>query len=148
MVSPHDAYLFCVTAAFAMGSGAFLLGITPKIEYIITWWCIVFSVYGINRYTDNEDCFNDKAKRDFFAGRKRYLYFSIAILAASLFWLLATASLTLYHVVCIYAGIAYSVPLFPWVTKKIQLRWFRLKEIPFVKSFLVSSISGTSFFAL
>lgn len=141
-------FFFASTAAFAVWSGGFLLGINPKVEYIITWWCIVFGVYGINRYTDIEDYLNDSAKRDFFIGRKKYLYFSVAILSASLFWLLATASLTLYHVVCIYSGIAYSVPLFPWVTKKIQLRWFRLKEIPFVKSFLVSSIIGTSFFAL
>lgn len=139
---------FASTAAFAMWSGAFLLGIDPKMEYIITWWCIVFSVYGINRYTDIEDYLNDSAKRDFFIGRKKYLFFSVAILAGSVLWLLATGSLTLYHTLCIYAGIAYSVPLFPWVTKKLQLRWFRLKEIPFVKSLLVSFIIGTSFFAL
>lgn len=141
-------FFFASTAAFAIWTGAFVLGISPKVEYIVTWWCIVFGVYGINRYTDIEDYLNDSAKREFFIGRKKYLYFSVAILAASLFWLLATGSLTLYHVVCIYAGIAYSVPLFPGVTKKFQLRWFRLKEIPFVKSLLVSFIIGTSFFAL
>jgi 4-hydroxybenzoate polyprenyltransferase len=139
---------FASTASFAMWSGAFLLGIEPQMEYIITWWCIVFSVYGINRYTDIEDYLNDSAKRDFFVGRKKYLYFSVAILSGSLLWLLATGSLTLYHVLCVYAGIAYSVPLFPWITKKLQLRWVRLKEIPLVKSLLVSGIIGTSFFAL
>jgi 4-hydroxybenzoate polyprenyltransferase len=139
---------FASTAAFAVWTGAFFLGIVPNAGSIITWWCIVFAVYGINRYTDIEDYLNDSAKREFFVDRKKYLYFSIIILSGSLLWLLTTGSLTLYHVLCVYTGIAYSVPLFPWITGKTQLRWFRLKEVPFVKSFLVSFIMGTSIFAL
>jgi 4-hydroxybenzoate polyprenyltransferase len=139
---------FATTAAFALWAGAYLLGVPPKIEHIVTWWCIVFGVYGINRYTDIEDSLNDSSKRTFFINKKRYLRFSILILIGSMLWLLAAGSLTLYHIICVYSGIAYSVPLFPWLTKKFELKWLRLKEVALVKSLLVSLIIGTSFFAL
>lgn len=138
---------FASTASFAVWSGAYFLGITPKMEHIITWWFIVFGVYGVNRYTDIEDYLNDSTKRDFFMERKKYLFLAVSLLSASVLWLLAVGSLTIYHILCIYAGIAYSVPLFPWITPHLELRWVRLKEITFIKSFLVSLIIGTSFFA-
>jgi len=139
---------FASTASFGMWAGSFFMGITPKIEHIMTWWLIVFGVYGINRYTDIEDYLNDLNKREFFIAQKNYLYLAILSLVISIFWLVAAGSLTLYHIICIYAGIAYSVPLFPWFSKTLKIKWIRLKEITFIKSILVSLIIGTSFFAL
>lgn len=136
------------TASFTLWSGAFLLGIHPKMVYLITTWCIVFGIYGINRYTDIEDYINDSGKREFFIGRRKYLYLSFTILFGSVLWLLAAGSLQLFHVLCLYTGIAYSFPIFPRVTKKIRIQWQRLKEIPFVKSVLVAFLFGSSFFAL
>lgn len=135
-------------ASFALWSGAFLLGIQPKIEYLITTWGIVFGVYGINRYTDIEDYKNDSKKMKFFIDRKKYLYLSFILLFGSILWLLVAGSLQVFHVLCLYAGIAYSFPIFPLITKKFGIQWLRLKEITFVKSLLVAFLFGSSFFAL
>lgn len=135
-------------ASFTLWAGAFVLGIHPKIEYLITTACFVFGIYGINSYTDVEDFKNDSKKREFFIGRKKYLYISFAILFGSVLWLLAAGSLQLFHVLCLYSGIAYSFPVFPRITKKRGIQWLRLKEITYTKSLLVAILFGSSFFAL
>ncbi len=138
---------FSVTAATAPLSGAVFLGLAPNLGLILTWGFIVFGVYGINRYTDIEDHLNDTGKRDFFLANRFYFYLSVCFLAVSAIWLLVTGLITIYHVLSVYGGIAYSVPLFPWIAGKGKIRWLRLKEVPFLKSLLVSGIMGTSFFA-
>ena len=138
-------FFFSTTASLAVWAGAFFMGISPRVEHVITWAFIVFGVYGINRYTDIEDFINDPRTRLFFLSRKKYLYLALFLLFASVLWLLASNTFTLYHLLCIYAGIAYSVPLFPWIAKPFSIKWVRLKDITFVKSMLVSLIIGSYF---
>lgn len=141
-------FFFAVTASFAVWSGAFFMGVTPRVEHIITWCFIVYAVYGINRYTDVEDYLNDSEKRSFFLDHKKYLYLAVSLLVISTLWLLISGLLTAYHIICTYAGIAYSIPIFPGISGKYTVKWVRLKEIPVVKNLLVSLILGTSFFAI
>lgn len=135
-------------ATFAFICGAVYLGCPIDYHLILTSFVIVFSVYAINRFTDKEDIINDLNKRLFFDKNPIILVISIALLIVSVFTLMLFNKLTLFHILIIASGIAYSYKVIPAITKNRVVHFLRIKDIIFAKSVIVSIIWGASFFAI
>jgi 4-hydroxybenzoate polyprenyltransferase len=138
--------LFLGSAAVGMAyTSCFIQGISWSNHIAAVMFLIVFSVYNLNRKTDEaEDALNHE--RRFRITKKYERHFFIAALGAYLIALTIAAfhSITAVCVVTIplVSGIFYSVPILPkWCG------YHRLKEIPVMKN-LVVSVSWALAFSL
>lgn len=135
-------------ASITFISGAIYLNCPIDLDLVITFALLVFGIYAINRYTDVEDMINDPEKNSFFINNKIYLYITITLFIFSIGLLILKEKLTLYHIVLLLLGISYSVKVIPFINKKHQVVFKRLKDLPFAKSLIVSLLLGTAFFAI
>jgi 4-hydroxybenzoate polyprenyltransferase len=136
--------IFLGSAATGMAyTSCFIQGISWTSQIAVVMFLIVFSVYNLNRKTDEaEDALNHE--RRFRITKKFERHFFIAALGAYLFALIIAA----FHglaAVCVVmipliSGIFYSVPVLPkWCGYK------RLKEIPVMKNLVVSTSWALAF---
>jgi len=136
--------LFLGTAAAGMAyTSCFIQGIPCTSHIAVVMFLIVFSVYNLNRKTDEaEDALNHE--RRFRITKKFEHHLFIAALGAYLIALAIAAShsLAAFCVVTIplVSGIFYSVPVLPkWCGYR------RLKEIPVMKNLVVSAAWALAF---
>src|SRR4030042_6329071 len=121
----------------------FIQGIPCTSHIAVVMFLIVFSVYNLNRKTDEaEDALNHE--RRFRITKKFERHFLIAAIGAYLIALIIAASygLAAFCVVTIplVSGIFYSVPVLPkWCGYR------RLKEIPGMKNLVVSAAGALAF---
>ncbi len=136
--------LFLGTAAAGMAyTSCFIQGIPCTSHIAVVMFLIVFSVYNLNRKTDEaEDALNHERRFRFTKKFERHLF--IAALGAYLLALIIAASHSpaAFCVVTIplVSGILYSVPVLPkWCGYR------RLKEIPVMKNIVVSAAWALAF---
>jgi 4-hydroxybenzoate polyprenyltransferase len=136
--------LFLGTAAAGMAyTSCFIQGIPCTRSIVTVMFLVVFSVYNLNRKTDEaEDELNHERRFRITKRFERHLF--IAALGAYLIALIIAAfhGLTAFCVVTIplVSGIFYSVPVLP--------KWCgygRLKEIPVMKNLVVSTAWALTF---
>jgi 4-hydroxybenzoate polyprenyltransferase len=148
-IVPVLSMMFLPSAAILVSASATLyMGAPLDPLVLITAWAIVFGIYGLNRFTDVEDMVNNPEKRIFFKSHPGILFASIATMAISTLLLLLTHRFTIVHFFMLFTGTAYSIRLIPVFQKKGEIKFKRLKEIPFLKSTTVAVIWGVSFFLI
>jgi 4-hydroxybenzoate polyprenyltransferase len=136
--------LFLGSAAVGMAyTSCFIQGITWTSHIATVMFLIVFSVYNLNRKTDEaEDAINHE--RRFRITKKFERHFFVAALAAYLTALTIAAfhGIAAFCVVTIplISGIFYSVPILPR-----GCGYRRLKEIPVMKNIVVSTAWALAF---
>jgi len=136
-------YLGMAAAGMAWCSCS-LQGVMWSPPVLLVLSLVVFSVYNLNRKTDQaEDALNHERRFSFTSRFERPL-FAAALGAYALAEGIAFASGALFAcgivMIPLICGLLYSVPIFPRGSK---VR--RLKEIPLVKNILVSLAWGTTF---
>jgi len=136
--------LFLGTAAAGMAyTSCFIQGIPCTSHIAVVMFLIVFSVYNLNRKTDEaEDALNHERRFRITKKFERHLF--IAAIGAYIIALVIAAShgLAAFCVVTIplVSGIFYSVPVLPkWCGYR------RLKEIPVMKNLVVSAAWALAF---
>jgi 4-hydroxybenzoate polyprenyltransferase len=136
--------LFLGIAAAGMAyTSCFIQGISCTGDIAVVMFLIVFSVYNLNRKTDEaEDALNHERRFRITKKFERHLF--IAALGAYLIALIIAAfhGLAAFCVVSIplVSGIFYSVPVLPkWCGYR------RLKEIPVMKNLVVSTAWALAF---
>jgi len=136
--------LFLGTAAAGMAyTSCFIQGIPCTSQIAVVMFLIVFSVYNLNRKTDEaEDALNHERRFRITKRFERHLF--IAALGAYLIALIIAAfhGPAAFCVVSIplVSGIFYSMPVLPeWC------RYRRLKEIPVMKNLVVSTAWALAF---
>jgi 4-hydroxybenzoate polyprenyltransferase len=108
---------------------------------------ISFSIYLLNRYTDDEDSINCPEQKLYFQKKKSLLAIPITLIFISLILLASTSLLTIWHIVLIICGVIYSVAMVPWF-KNNKLVFFRLKDVVILKNLSVSLLWGITPFAI
>ena len=149
---PFELFQFLVFSSLYLGMAAAgmawcsctLQGIPCSVPVMLVLSLVVFSVYNLNRKTDQaEDALNHERRFSFTSRFERPLFAAalgayafaagIALVSGALF----ACGVVMIPLIC---GILYSVPIFPQGAK---VR--RLKEIPLVKNILVSLAWGATF---
>jgi 4-hydroxybenzoate polyprenyltransferase len=126
--------------SFAAGSMAFISSVLHEIQFnpivFVLGMLITYSVYNLNRKTDESEDAINHSKRYEFTKKYEKLLFSTAIgayvLALALSWLYGPA-VVLISAIPLISGLIYSTPIFPR-----SFSFHRLKEIPVAKSLLVA----------
>ena len=126
--------------SFAAGSMAYISSILHEVPFnpivFVLGMLITFSVYNLNRKTDESEDAINHSKRYEFTKKYEKVLFSTAIgayvLALVLSWLYGP-TVVLIAAIPLISGLVYSTPIFP---RKFPYR--RLKEIPVAKSLLVA----------
>ncbi len=135
-------FLGCAAAGMAYSS-CFIEGIPFTIPIALILSLVVFSVYNMNRKTDEaEDALNHE-KRYRVTKRFENHLFTAAIVAYGLAIAIAIpygAPAVILAIIPLLSGIVYSVPILP-KTWKYQ----RIKEIPVTKNLVVAGAWATSF---
>ena len=135
-------YLGCAVAGMAY-TCCFLQGLPPSLPIIAVLVGVVFSVYNLNRKTDEaEDALNHEKRFEVTSRLEKPLFIS-AILSYSIVLIIAAVNslaATLIALIPLISGILYSVPVLPetW-------QYHRLKEIPAIKNIVVAGAWGLSF---
>jgi 4-hydroxybenzoate polyprenyltransferase len=121
-----------------------LQGIPCSVPVMLVLSLVVFSVYNLNRKTDQaEDALNHERRFSFTSRFERPLFaaalgaYAVATGIAFVYGALPACGIVMIPLIC---GVLYSVPIFPQGSK---VR--RLKEIPLVKNILVSLAWGATF---
>ena len=136
--------LFLGVAAIGMAyTSCFIQGIAWTGAVAAVLFMIVFSVYNLNRKTDEvEDQLNHERRFHITKKFERHLFVAalVAYLAALIIAALHGAAAFCVAGVPLLSGIFYSVPILPkgW-------EYHRLKEIPVMKNLVVSGAWGLSF---
>jgi len=136
--------LFLGSAAMGMAyTSCFIQGISCTTHIALVMFLVVFSVYNLNRKTDEaEDALNHERRFRITKKFERHLF--ISALAAYLIALAVAAfhGIAAFCVVMIplISGIFYSVPVLPQCCG-----YRRLKEIPLMKNLVVSSSWALAF---
>jgi 4-hydroxybenzoate polyprenyltransferase len=136
--------LFLGAAAVGMAyTSCFIQGIAWTGAIAAVMFMLVFSVYNLNRKTDEaEDKLNHERRFRITKKFERYLFVAalVAYLTALIIAALHGAAAFCVATIPLLSGISYSAPILPrwW-------RYHRLKEIPVMKNLVVSSAWGLSF---
>jgi 4-hydroxybenzoate polyprenyltransferase len=126
--------------SLAAGSMAFLSSVLHEVPFnpivFFLGMLITYSVYNLNRKTDeSEDAINHSSRYEFTKRHEKILFstaISAYILALALSWLHGPV-VVLISAIPLISGLIYSTPIFP---RNFPYR--RLKEIPVAKSLLVA----------
>jgi len=134
----------CVYAAMVY------MKLRPDLPTGLIFLGIVYGIYIINRFTDmKEDFANDIGRTVLFSKARAFLYAGIGALGLVSAFLILKGKFTQFHVILILLGVCYSVHLVPWYGGAGKgIRFYRLKEIPFVKNLTVSILWGVSVFLI
>lgn len=137
-----SVYLGCAVAGMAY-TCCYLQGISPSLPIIVVLAGVVFSVYNLNRKTDEAEDALNHGKRFEVTSRLEKPLFIAALLSYAIVLVIAAMSgpaTVLVALIPLISGIFYSVPLLPrtW-------HYRRLKEIPAIKNIVVAGAWGLSF---
>lgn len=119
----------------------------PNAALILAYMLISFGIYLLNRFTDDEDCFNCPEQKLYFQKKASFLAIPIALILIAFTLLAALSLLTEWHILLIICGIIYSVSIVPWLKNK-KIVFLRLKEIVILKNISVSLLWGVTPFAI
>ncbi|MDI6903166.1 MAG: UbiA family prenyltransferase [Methanocellales archaeon] len=111
-------------------------GIQPDLKLFLVIFLVTFSVYNVNRMTDEKEDSISHSERYDFTQKHGKLLLSSALLGYILAILLAMSKgveTTLVSLIPLFCGILYSVK---WIPKRFKYR--RLKEIPFAKNIIIA----------
>jgi 4-hydroxybenzoate polyprenyltransferase len=145
--------VFVPIALLSFAAGLQMLGALlffnsePNIILIISYMIISFSIYLLNRYTDDEDSINCPEQKLYFQKKKSLSAIPITLIAISFILLAALSLLTIWHIVLIVCGVIYSVAMVPWF-KNNKIVFFRLKDVVILKNLSVSLLWGITPFAI
>lgn len=115
----------------------------------LTFMCIIFGVYTLNRFTDTaEDFSNDLSRLLFFQKQGVFLFLTGASLVGSFGFLFLTGKLNWMHLLLLGMGWCYSYRLIPWYDQEAGFQLLRIKEMTFVKNLSVSFLWSASVFIL
>ncbi|NYT07857.1 MAG: UbiA family prenyltransferase [Methanomicrobiales archaeon] len=126
--------------SFAAGAMAYISSVLHELPFnpivFVLGMLITYSVYNLNRKTDeSEDAINHSKRYEFTKKYERLLFptaIGAYILALALSWLYGP-TVVLISAIPLISGLVYSTPIFPR-----GFRYRRLKEIPVAKSLLVA----------
>jgi 4-hydroxybenzoate polyprenyltransferase len=131
-----SSIILALTGGAGIYASCLVQGIPCAPSLVIIMVLVSFSVYNLNRKTDEEeDEINHKERFSFTKKFEKHLFYAalvsyaIALGICSLFG----PAVLLVGLIPIISGVLYSVPLFPG-----SWRFHRLKEIPLMKNLLVS----------
>lgn len=138
----YDLLMFSSTFVGIAGMGmvytsCFIQGIPATPEIFILLFLVAFSVYNLNRKSDEEEDAINRQGRYAFTKRNEHTLFIAAVGAYIVAGYLAlTHGLDTFLVVVIplLFGVLYSIPCIPWHSS-----YRRLKDIPVVKNCVVGS---------
>ncbi len=131
-----SSLILALTGGAGVYTSCFIQGIPCTPALVIIMVLVSFSVYNLNRKTDEtEDEINHKERFSFTKKFEKHLFYAALAsyaLALGICWL-SGPEVLLVGLIPLVSGILYSVPLFPetW-------RFRRLKEIPLMKNLLVA----------
>jgi 4-hydroxybenzoate polyprenyltransferase len=114
---------------------------------VFTGASITFSVYLLNRFTDDEDSYNCPEQKILFQQKRVLIFIPISLFVLSFLLLAFSGRLVAWHIVLFICGIFYSVSFIP-VLKSKSVSFIRIKDIFFIKNILVSFLWGITPFIL
>ena len=131
-----SSVILALTGGAGVYSSCFIQGIPCTPALVIIMILVSFSVYNLNRRTDEtEDEINHKERFSFTKKFEQHLFYAAlaSYVVALGICLLNGPEVFVVGLIPLISGILYSVPLFPetW-------RFRRLKEIPLIKNLLVA----------
>jgi 4-hydroxybenzoate polyprenyltransferase len=136
----HFLMFSSIFVGMACGSmvyvASFIQGIECNPVCILIMFLVCFSVYNLNRKTDEtEDAINRKDRYSFTKKYEKHLYFAAVLASCTAFALASVYGWMTFVVVLLpfIAGVLYSIPFLPPSTG-----YRRLKEIPVIKNLVVS----------
>jgi len=131
----YSSLYLCIAAISMAYVSSVLQDMPISLAACLIMFLVTFSVYNMNRKTDeSEDAINHSER---YAFTKKYakILFYLSLAAYAIAFLIAgiygTAALAITAIPLV-SGIFYSIPLLP-----SRFRYRRLKDIPFVKNFIV-----------
>ncbi|NLD94040.1 MAG: UbiA family prenyltransferase [Fibrobacter sp.] len=145
--------IFAPIALLAFAAGLQMFGALlyfdskPDTILIFSYVIISFSIYLLNRYTDDEDSINCPEQRMYFQRKKSLSAIPIAMIFISFILLASFSLLTIWHIVLIVCGVVYSVAMVPWLKNK-KLVFLRIKDVVILKNISVSLLWGITPFAI
>jgi 4-hydroxybenzoate polyprenyltransferase len=131
-----SSIILALTGGAGIYTSCFIQGIPCTPALIIIMVLVSFSVYNLNRKTDEtEDEINHKERFSFTKKFEKHLFYSALISYAVALGICSIfgPALILVGLIPLISGILYSVPLFPEAWS-----FHRLKEIPVIKNLLVA----------
>lgn len=139
--------LLSFAAGLQMLGALLFFNLKPNLVLIFSYMLISFGIYLLNRFTDDEDCFNCPEQKIYFQKNTSLFIIPIVLLFAAYAMLAVLTLLTFWHILLILCGIVYSVSIVPWF-KDNKLIFFRLKEVVVLKNISVSLLWGITPFAI
>jgi 4-hydroxybenzoate polyprenyltransferase len=128
--------------------GALLYFKAPADAILVgTYFCIAFSIYLFNRFTDHEDSYNYPDQKMYFQKRAALKAIPVMLISLSILILALTNRLVLWHAILIVGGILYSASIIPFFRKR-SFTFIRLKDIVFIKNAVVGMLWGVTPFAI
>lgn len=144
-------FLGCA-ASLQLISSTVYLNNRINISLMILFFFATSGIYLLNRILDKEDKFNNLKRWQFFNGtiKRSSFWITIAILLlvtpVIIPLLLNEIEISLIFTTISVLGLLYSVKLLPWLFKS-EIKWYSIKDIPIIKSFIVCLIwSGSALF--
>ncbi|MBD3317184.1 MAG: hypothetical protein GF344_15465 [Chitinivibrionales bacterium] len=129
-------------------AASWYLGCRPDPAVSLIFAGLVFGIYMINRFTDRREDLANNSDRLWLMERGHvFFYLGVLGLAGSTGLLVVNEAMTGFHLALILLGLAYSYRFFPWLERG-EIRFVRLKEIPFVKNLTVGLLWGSSVFVI
>lgn len=146
----HDIFYFLIySSVYLSFSGISMIyvsyviqGIQPDLKIFLVVFLMTFSVYNINRMTDEKEDSISHSERYAFTQKHGKFLLSSSLLGYLLAILLAMSKgvkTTLVSLIPLFCGILYSVK---WAPKRFKYR--RLKEIPFAKNIVIAFAWATT----
>jgi 4-hydroxybenzoate polyprenyltransferase len=131
-----SSIILALTGGAGIFASCFIQGIPCTPTLVTVMVLVSFSVYNLNRKTDEtEDAINHKERFSFTKKFEKHLFYTALISYAVALGICSLYGpvVLLVGLIPLFSGILYSVPLLP-----VTWRFHRLKEIPLMKNLLVA----------
>jgi len=139
--------LLSLAAGLQMFGALLFFDLPPNGILVFSYMLISFSIYLLNRYTDDEDSINCPEQKLYFQKKSSLLAIPIILIFISFILLASFSLLTIWHIVLIVCGVIYSVAMVPWF-KNSKLAFIRLQDVVILKNLSVSLLWGITPFAI
>jgi 4-hydroxybenzoate polyprenyltransferase len=119
----------------------------PDIILVLTSVALSFSIYMLNKFTDEEDSYNCPEQRLFFQRKTFLILLPVLMIIISMLTLIFSSRLALWHIILVVSGVFYSVTMVPFI-KNRKLVFLRLKDVIILKNVTVGVMWGVTPFAI
>jgi 4-hydroxybenzoate polyprenyltransferase len=136
-----------LAAGLQMAAALLYFHMSLNLVMIATYGIISFAIYLLNKFTDNEDNYNCPDQKIIYQQKSHLIWIPAMFIAGSVGILAWEKMLTVWHTVLIVCGVFYSVSLIPWLQGG-TIRFYRIKDLLFVKNIAVSLLWGVTPFAI